>query len=69
MHILQDCVRQEGVYAQAGCYSAMDAQGAVSSRVLVKINTIVIDLEESCCVFPVPLHLETGKLQSLPFTP
>lgn len=51
------------------CNSAVDAQGAVSSHAQVNIYAMVIDLKESCCVFPVQLQLETGKPRSLPFTP
>lgn len=51
------------------CHSAMDAQGALSSHAHVIIDAVVVDLEESCCIFPVQLQLETGKPQSLPFTP
>lgn len=51
------------------CCSAMNAQGAVSSHAHVNIDAVVVDLEESCCTFPVQLQLETGKPQSLPFTP
>lgn len=72
MHIFQDFMRQEGVcmHRLDDCHSAMDAQGAVSSHALVNIDAVVVHLEESCCIFPVQLQLETGKPQSLlPFTP
>lgn len=35
--------------------------GSLSSLARVNIDAVVADLEESCCVFPVQLQLETGK--------
>lgn len=45
-------------------YPAMDAcghGGSVSSLAHVNIDAVVADLEESCCIFPVQLQLETSK--------
>lgn len=46
------------------CYPAMDAHGhggSVSSLAHVNIDAVVAVLEESCCIFPVQLQLETSK--------
>jgi len=67
IHILQ-AVHEAGmgvrVHKLNDWYPAVDARGhggSVSPLAHVNIDTVVADLKESCCIFPVQPQLESSK--------